>query len=165
MESSPNIVIRAAQEPEDMALVRELFEEYARNLPVDLDFQGFDEELANLPGEYAQPSGCVMLAFVDEQLAGCCALRPLNTSDYSNASEMKRLYVRKSFRGFGLGRTLAHAIMEGAQLAGYSCILLDTLDEMDAARALYEDLGFYEVAPYYFNPHPGAFFLKADFYG
>lgn len=164
MESPPNIVLHAAQSPQDFELVRELFQEYAGHLPVDLAFQGFAQELDGLPGEYAWPAGCVMLAFVDNQLAGCCALRPLGGSDYSNACEMKRLYVRKMFRGFGLGRSLAHAVMEAAQVAGYSCVLLDTLDEMDAARALYEELGFYEIAPYYFNPHPGAFFLKADFY-
>lgn len=164
MEPLPDVVIRAADSPQDWELVRELFTEYAGNLSVDLAFQGFEQELNDLPGEYLGPAACVMLAFVDEQLAGCCALRPLHNSDYSNASEMKRLYVRKLFRGFGLGRSLAHAVMEAAQVAGYSCILLDTLDEMDAARALYEELGFYEVAPYYFNPHPGAFFLKADFF-
>lgn len=164
MESPPNVVIRAAHSPEDFELARELFDEYARNLSVDLAFQDFEQELNGLPGEYAWPAGCVMLAFVDEQLAGCCALRPLDTSDYSNACEMKRLYVRKLFRGFGLGRSLAHAVMEAAQVSGYSCILLDTLDEMDAARALYEELGFYEIAPYYYNPYPGAFFLKADFF-
>lgn len=164
MEPLPNVVIRAAQSPEDFELARELFDEYARNLSIELALEDFEKEPNGLPGEYAWPTGCVMLAFIDEQLAGCCALRPLATSDYSNASEMKRLYVRKLFRGFGLGRGLAHAVMEAAQVAGYSCILLDTLDEMDAARALYEELGFYEVAPFYYNPYPGAFFLKADFY-
>lgn len=163
MEPTPEILIRPAHSAQDFAQVRELFAEYAQSLPISLDFQDFEQELAALPGDYAAPTGCVMLAFVDNLPAGCCAMRPLAACDYPNASEMKRLYVRKPFRGFGLGRMLAEATMEAAELAGYSCILLDTLDEMDAARALYEGLGFEEIDPYYYNPYPKAFFLKADF--
>ena len=104
----------------------------------------------------------MILARVDEVVAGCCALRPLDASDYPNAAEMKRLYVRKAFRGFGLGRQLAEAILDEARRAGYSTVLLDTLDDMEAARALYEDLGFVEIPPYYHNPHAGAHYLKVD---
>jgi ribosomal protein S18 acetylase RimI-like enzyme len=86
----------------------------------------------------------------------------MDSSDYPNACEMKRLYVRKAFRGFGLGRQLAEAILDEARLAGYSAVLLDTLDDMEAARALYEDLGFEEIPPYYHNPHAGAHYLKVD---
>lgn len=145
-----------------MAATREIFREYANGLGIDLCFQSFDEELAGLPGEYANPRGSLLLAMVDGELAGCCALRPLDTADYPNASEMKRLYVRRAFRGFGLGRLLAEAILDAARLAGYSSVLLDTLDDMETARALYEELGFVSIPPYYFNPIPGAHYLKAD---
>lgn len=147
---------------QDLELVRAIFREYAGGLGVDLCFQQFDEELAGLPGEYAPPRGALLLAWVDGELAGCCALRPLDTADYPNAAEMKRLYVRKAFRGFGLGRRLAEAVLDAARQAGYACVLLDTLDDMEAARALYEDLGFEDIPPYYHNPIAGAHYLKAD---
>ncbi len=139
----------------------DIFQEYAAGLGVDLCFQNFDAELATLPGDYTSPRGVLLLARVNGALAGCCALRPLDSADYPNASEMKRLYVRNSFRGLGLGRQLAKAVMDRARLAGYSCVLLDTLSDMEAARALYEDIGFEEVQPYYHNPIPGAHYLKA----
>jgi len=142
--------------------VREIFLEYAQQLGVDLCFQGFDDELAQLPGEYAEPRGVIKLALVDGQLAGCCALRPLDSADYPNAAEMKRLYVRKAFRRFGLGRQLAEAVLDLARIEGYYCVLLDTLDDMEAARALYVDLGFEEIEPYYHNPLAGAHYLKVD---
>lgn len=148
--------------PADFVQVNAIFKEYAQSLKVDLCFQNFDEELAHLPGEYAEPRGALMLAFVNGVVAGCCALRPLDSCDYSNAAEMKRLYVRQAFRGMGLGRQLAEAILDAARHAGYACVLLDTLDDMEAARALYEDLGFEEIPPYYHNPHAGAHYLKAD---
>ena len=145
-----------------MALVREIFTEYANSLSVDLDFQGFGTELRTLPGDYAPPRGALLLATVDGAVVGCCALRPLDSSDYTNAAEMKRLFVRKPFRGFGLGRQLTEAILDEARRAGYSCVLLDTLDDMEAARALYEDLGFEEIPPYYHNPNAGAHYLKVE---
>ena len=141
---------------------RNIFIEYARSLSVDLDFQDFERELLGLPGEYAPPRGALLLAWVDEAVAGCCALRPLDAVDYPNAGEMKRLYVRKAFRGLGLGRHLTEAILDEARRGGYSCVLLDTLDDMEAARALYEDLGFEEIPPYYHNPYAGAHYLKVD---
>lgn len=147
---------------EDLQSVRDIFREYAATLTVDLDFQNFDQELADLPGDYAPPRGALLLARVDGTLAGCCALRPMDSSDYPNAAEMKRLFVRKAFRGFGLGRQLTEAILDEARRAGYSTVLLDTLDEMEAARALYEELGFVEIPPYYHNPHAGAHYLKAE---
>lgn len=147
---------------EDLQSVRDIFREYAATLTVDLDFQNFDQELADLPGDYAPPRGALLLARVDGTLAGCCALRPMDCSDYPNAAEMKRLFVRKAFRGFGLGRQLTESILDEARRAGYSTVLLDTLDEMEAARALYEDLGFVEIPPYYHNPHAGAHYLKAE---
>lgn len=141
--------------------VREIFREYAASLAVDLAFQEFEQELATLPGDYAAPRGALLLALVDGAVAGCCALRPLDTTDYPNACEMKRLYVRPAFRGLGLGRQLAEAIMDAARVNAYDHVLLDTLDDMEAARTLYEDLGFREIAPYYHNPIPGAHYLKA----
>ncbi len=142
--------------------VRELFREYAAGLGVDLCFQRFDEELAALPGDYAEPQGVLLLALVDGAPAGCGALRALPDVDYPNACEMKRLYVRRAFRRFGLGRALTQALLDQATRAGYSTLLLDTLDDMEAARGLYGALGFVEVPPYYYNPIPGAHYLKVD---
>ena len=139
-----------------------LFREYANALKVDLCFQNFEDELRDLPGEYAQPHGTLLLALVDGAFAGCCAVRPLHAVDYANACEMKRLYVRPQFRGLGLGRQLSEAVLDSATASGFDCILLDTLDDMESARALYEDLGFEEVPPYYHNPIAGAHYLKAD---
>lgn len=146
----------------DWEATRVIFQEYAASLKVDLCFQGFEDELKTLPGDYAEPRGALLLAWVDGVLAGCCALRPLDGSDYSNAAEMKRLYVRPPFRGLGLGRQLTEGILDAARKSGYSCVLLDTLDDMESARALYEDLGFVEIPPYYHNPYAGAHYLKVD---
>jgi putative acetyltransferase len=148
--------------PDDIEALRGLFREYAQALGVDLCFQNFEQELATLPGDYAAPRGAMLLATIDGRHAGCVALRPLDSADYPNAAEMKRLYVRDRFRGSGLGRELAEAALDAAREAGYSCVLLDTLDDMEAARGLYEDLGFKEIPPYYHNPIPGAHYLKAD---
>lgn len=141
--------------------IRGLFREYAASLSIDLCFQSFDEELACLPGSYSAPRGALALATVDGQVAGCCALRPIDSTDYANACEMKRLYVRPAYRGLGVGRILAESIVDQGRLLDYDCILLDTLSDMEAARALYEDLGFEEIPPYYFNPIAGAHYLKA----
>lgn len=142
-----------------MDVVREIFLEYANSLNIDLCFQDFDRELQELPGDYAQPRGFLLLAMVNQQVAGCCALRPLDSADLPNAAEMKRLYVRPAYRGMRLGRQLAEGVMDAARRYGYSSIFLDTLDEMETARALYEDLGFEEIPPYYHNPVPGAHYL------
>lgn len=158
----PDIRIVQPSEPETLDATRDIFSEYAASLNVDLSFQAFETELAELPGDYAAPRGTLLLALVDDAVAGCCALRPLDDADYANASEMKRLYVRKAFRGFGLGRLLAESALDAARRAGYGCVLLDTLDDMEAARALYEELGFQEVPPYYHSPIAGAHYLKAD---
>jgi ribosomal protein S18 acetylase RimI-like enzyme len=147
---------------EELALTRLLFGEYAQQLGIDLCFQNFDAELDDLPGEYASPRGSLLLAWVDGQLAGCCALRQIDNVDYSNAAEMKRLYVRNAFRRSGLGRHLAEATLDAARAAGYHCVLLDTLDNMETARALYVDIGFTEIPPFYHNPLPGAHYLKVD---
>lgn len=146
----------------ELDMLRAVLREYEASLTVNLCFQGFEEELLNLPGEYAEPRGALLLAWADGQLAGCCGLRPLDTADYSNACEMKRLYVRRQWRNHGLGRRLAEATLDCARMAGYSCVLLDTLDGMETARAMYHDLGFEEIPPYYFNPNEGAHYLKVD---
>jgi putative acetyltransferase len=151
--------------PDSPALLdatREIFREYAAQLGIDLCFQNFDEELAALPGDYAAPQGCLLLAMLDGQVAGCCALRPLDNVDYPNAAEMKRLYVRQAHRRSGLGRQLAEAILDAARVAGYHSVLLDTLSDMEAARALYVDLGFKDIPPYYHNPIAGAHYLKVN---
>ena len=159
---SPEIELVCADAPASIEPARELLREYARSLTVDLCFQHFEEELASLPGEYAVPSGQLLLAYVDGALAGCGGLRALVGTDYANACEMKRLYVRPAFRRFGLGRVLAQALLDEARRAGYSSMLLDTLDEMESARGLYASLGFEEIPPYYFNPNRGAHYLKAE---
>ena len=161
----PQIRLETATGPKAIGAVREIFQEYARSLAVDLCFQQFDQELAGLPGEYAPPRGALLLAWVDGQVAGCCALRPLDSADYPNACEMKRLYVRPGYRSLGLGRQLAEATLDAARQAGYASVLLDTLDDMEAARSLYQDLGFEEIPPYYHNPIAGAHYLKANSLG
>jgi len=177
------MVIITAEDAHQLDAVRAIFREYAQSLAVDLGFQGFEEELRDLPGDYAEPRGALLLALIDAkpdaaaqagasmltrtggqraQVAACCALRPLDSADYPNAAEMKRLFVRPAFRGRGLGRQLAEAALDAARSAGYSCVLLDTLDDMEAARALYEELGFESVPPYYHNPIAGAHYLKCE---
>lgn len=146
----------------ELAAVRALFLDYQAGLGIDLCFQGFEEELRSLPGDYAEPSGGLFLAQVDGSAAGCCAFRPLANSDHLNACEMKRLFVRPAFRGLGLGRQLVDAVIVGAQQAGYTTMLLDTLTDMEAARALYQEVGFVETEPYYHNPLAGAHYLKLD---
>lgn len=152
--------ITPATSAEAIAHARALFLEYAQSLNMSLCFDGFDTELALLPGEYAPPRGHLLIAYVNGTPAGCCALRPLDTADYPNASEMKRLYVTPAYRGSGLGRQLAEAILDNARQLGYASVLLDTLSDMETARALYEDLGFVEIPPYYFNPIAGAHYLR-----
>ncbi len=148
-----------------------LFREYAATLPIDLSFQGFERELAELPGCYAEPAGCILLARLGGEPAGCVALRPLDvhapapsvsgrTAGTPDACEMKRLYVRETGRGLGLGRRLAERIIAEARRIGYRRMLLDTLPTMAAANRLYELLGFYDVEPYYHNPNDARFMEK-----
>jgi GNAT superfamily N-acetyltransferase len=134
--------------------VRTLFREYEAALPFALDFQGFDAEVAGLPGAYAPPRGALLLA----RGAGCVCLRPIDEA----TCEMKRLYVRPSARGTGLGRLLAEAIVAEARRLGYAHMRLDTVPGMDSAQSLYERLGFYEIPPYRPNPIPGARFLELE---
>jgi putative acetyltransferase len=159
---TPTIRFLTPATHDELEACRAIFREYAAELGIDLCFQNFDAEVAGLPGDYAAPYGALLLATVDDEVAGCCALRRLSSVDYPNACEMKRLYVRKAFRCLGLGRQLAESIMDAARMAGYHHVLLDTLSDMESARALYEDLGFVSVPPYYHNPIAGAHYLKAD---
>jgi ribosomal protein S18 acetylase RimI-like enzyme len=143
----------------DLSLLRALLVEYAEGLGIDLEFQHFAEELANLPGAYALPAGCLLLAEWRGQMAGCVALRPLE----EDICELKRLYVRPSFRANGIGRALSRAAIDRAQDIGYARMRLDTLPWMDAAVALYRSLGFVEIEPYCHNPVPGARFFELTF--
>jgi GNAT superfamily N-acetyltransferase len=141
-----------------MPLVRALFEEYARGLGVDLCFQGFERELASLPGDYAEPTGGILLAECDGAVAGCVAWRALEPG----VCEMKRLYVRPDHRGVGLGRTLATAVIAAARRHGYSRMRLDTLPQMGEAITLYASLGFVATEAYRHNPIAGVRYLELD---
>jgi putative acetyltransferase len=141
---------------EDLEQVRELFAEYAQALPFDLCFQNFDGELAALPGRYARPSGCILLARCGKQLAGSVALRQIG----EGVCEMKRLYVRPAFRGKGVGRALARAILEEARRIGYKRIRLDTV--LEPAKGLYRSLGFVEIPPYQHVPIEGVVFMELE---
>jgi len=143
--------------PVEIDQARELFREYEAWLNLDLCFQNFEKELAELPGAYAPPGGRLLLALDDNELAGCVALRRLN----DNVCEMKRLFLRPQFHGRGLGRELAERIIEEGRAIGYQKMRLDTLSEqMGSAIRLYRALGFREIAPYYKNPVPGALFME-----
>ena len=148
-----------AEGQSDFDIARLLFLEYAETLEFSLCFQGFNEELENLPGKYALPNGCILLAWDELDCVGCVGLRPLSDS----ASEMKRLYVKPAYRGTGLGRLLAEKILKFAIESNYSKIMLDTLSSMESAQGLYRSLGFAETAPYYDNPHLEVVFFEFDF--
>jgi GNAT superfamily N-acetyltransferase len=155
----PGLVINQAESTAEIAQARELFLEYAGSLGFSLCFQGFDQELANLPGDYALPQGRLLLAEYHGSLAGCAALHKLEPG----INEMKRLYVRPQFRGKQIGRLLAEYLIAEAAVAGYKRIRLDTIEPlMSSAVSLYRTLGFREIAPYRTNPIEGALYMELE---
>ena len=153
-----SLVITEARWPDDRATVEALFREYVGSLTEDISFQNVDNELAGLPGKYARPGGVVLIAWDGTDAAGAVAYRMFEPG----VCEMKRLYVRDAFRGGGIARELANELIDDARGRGYRTMLLDTLGTMQAARALYRDLGFVPVAPYYANPLPGVMYMALD---
>jgi len=148
--------IMSAESAEAIREASLLLREYAASLGVDLSFQDCDQEIASLPGDYAPPHGRLFLALVWGEIAGCAALR--KSDGYTG--EMKRLYVRLGFRGQGVGRGLAQAVIDAARAIGYRRVRLDTLPEMRKAQELYRSLGFREIPPYRYNPVPGTKFFE-----
>jgi ribosomal protein S18 acetylase RimI-like enzyme len=157
-ERSARLIADIAGDPALVAVARELFAEYQRELGVDLCFQGFDEELAGLPAAYDGPAGCLLLAHVGDAVAGCVGLRPIRPG----VAELKRLYVRPAARGRGLARALTIAALDHALAQGYERVVLDTLPSMAAALDLYRSLGFRDVAPYRHNPVAGTRYLALE---
>lgn len=153
-------IIDVTDSPPRMDAVRVLFMAYAKDIGIDLGFQGFEKELNELPGCYALPFGRILLAEAEREVVGCVALRPINES----TGEVKRLFVRPKFRGQGLARDLASEIVTLGFHSGYRRLLLDTLGSMTAARKLYESLGFTETEPYYDNPLPNVVYYELDFH-
>lgn len=152
------IRIAEARWPDDHTTVESLFREYVTSLSEDISFQNVEDELVGLPGKYARPGGVVLIAWDGGKPAGAIAYRMFEPG----VAEMKRLYVRAAFRGRGIARDLANELIEDARTRGYRTMLLDTLASMQAARALYRDLGFAPVAPYYDNPLPGVMYMALD---
>ena len=150
--------IFTAETLDEIGQIRILFREYEAFLNVDLCFQGFEAELAGLPGRYAPPDGLLLLASEGPEPAGCAALRKLD----KGVCEMKRLYVKPGFRGQGLGTTLAKRLIDEAVQLGYHKMLLDTLDRLQTAMKLYESMGFVRIEPYYHNPLADVVFWKLD---
>ncbi len=150
-------MIIQAETPEQIKETRRLFREYEAWLSIDLCFQSFETELANLPGRYAPPTGRLFLAAINEKIAGCIALRKID----DEICEMKRLFVRENYRGFGLGKSLIEKLIDEAKEINYKRIRLDTLpDKMPKAVELYRSYGFRKIAPYYENPHEDTLFME-----
>lgn len=157
LSADENLSVRQPEGSAEIEQVRKLFLEYAQPLGFSLCFQNFDQEIAELPGDYSPPDGRLLLAKVEDELAGCVALHKLQPE----ICEMKRLYLRPKFRGRGLGRFLANAIMAEGRSIGYKMMRLDTVEPaMKDAVALYRKLGFYEIEPYRVNPMPGTLYME-----
>jgi putative acetyltransferase len=156
-----NLSFAQASSPSQITHARELFLEYAQSLGFSLCFQNFDKELAELPGDYVPPTGRLLLAEYEGQLAGCVALHQLSPGIGSEFCEMKRLYLRPQFRGKGLGRALADRIIAEARQIGYRRMRLDTVEPvMKDAVAMYRKIGFKEIPPYRENPMPGTLYME-----
>ena len=145
-----------ARTQEHYQWVRKLFQQYADYLGVNLEFQGFSQELANLPGDYAPPQGCILMAVKAQEFVGCVALRPLEDS----ICEMKRLFVLPGYRGQKIGRDLARGIIAEARKRGYGRMRLDTIESMTEAQQLYQTLGFRPIKPYRYNPLDNPTYLE-----
>lgn len=157
---TPPFRITPARTEPDLAAIAELFEAYAESLPIDLGYQGFGPEVAELPGKYAPPGGELLIARdAIQRPVGCVALRPLGNR---NHCEMKRLYITPEARSFGLGRMLTEAIISEARLRGYSALFLDTLATMKTAASLYSRMGFHRIDPYYGPTPAGTIFMRMD---
>jgi ribosomal protein S18 acetylase RimI-like enzyme len=152
---SSMLLVTHAQNTEDIRIVRSLMRDYQQRLGVDLSFQGFEAELAALPGAYAPPGGRLLLAWHDRTPAGCVALQRIDSS----RAEMKRLYVPPSARGLGVGRKLVAELLAEAQSIGYAEVVLDTLPTMVEAQRMYEQFGFRDIEPYRPNPIAGTRYL------
>ncbi|MCB2103028.1 MAG: GNAT family N-acetyltransferase [Rhodobacterales bacterium] len=150
------VTIHPADGPDDMAVARTLFMEYQDWLGEDLCFQDFQSELASLPGKYRPPRGVILLARDGDAVAGCVAMWPLETG----VCEMKRMYLREAWRGTGLGRRLAEAVVDAGRQAGYRAMRLDTLSRLTAAVTLYRSMGFKTISPYYANPLSGVMYME-----
>ena len=153
-----SVRIDFADSVNDFDIARNLFIDYAESLEFSLSFQGFEQELEHLPGKYAAPGGCILLAWDELDCVGCAGMRPLS----DNVCEMKRLYVKPVYRGTGLGRLLAEKIVQLGREKKYSRMQLDTLNSMHSAVELYKSLGFIETDPYYKNPHPEVLFFELN---
>lgn len=153
-----NVILKfvEANDLENLENIKILFTEYSNSLNIDLCFQDFNNELKTLPGKYKKPSGSLILAFVDENLAGCVALKKLE----DDVCELKRLYVRDKFRGLKIGKILLEEIVKEAKNIGYTYMRLDTLPSMKSAQGLYEKIGFYDINPYTYNPIEGARYME-----
>lgn len=152
----PKFEIREAAGAEDMAIAATLFREYQTWLDVDLCFQDFDAELADVAGMYASPQGVIYIASVNGDDVGVGALRPVLDA----RCEMKRVYVRESARGLGIGKRIIDLLIMRGKTSGYSSMVLDTLPKLKTAQAIYIALGFQEIPPYYNNPIPGVVYFE-----
>jgi putative acetyltransferase len=150
--------IHRAESETDYLSAQRLIQEYTDSLGFDLCFQDFEYELAHLSTEYGPPDGCLFLAFLEGNLAGCVGLRKFDSS----TCEMKRLYIKPPNRGMGLGKHLSEAVIQDARILGYQKIRLDTLASMITAREIYKKLGFVEIPAYRFNPIAGAIYMELD---
>ncbi len=150
-----NITLLAPKSEAQLESLRELLREYQQSIGVDLCFQNFEAELAALPGDYMPPDGRLIIGEIEGKVACCVAMHRFD----AETAEMKRLFVRPAFRGYGLGRLLTQTIIEDARSKGYQRLVLDTMPDMRDAQAMYEQFGFRDIPAYTVNPVQGARFM------